>query len=793
MLLRDGLKREKGLFDLLSWEMLVGDGLLRNADKALAATLEYRGPDLDSATAAELTALSRTMESAVDLLGDGWMLHAEAQRLPAPPYPAADHFPDGVTRAIDETRREAYAADRARFRTRYYLTLTHKPRSRLRTRRSLVGPRRQAKDVLEAELQRQGEFEEQVDEVRRLLATRLTVRRLNSREMVRYLYTALTCRDHPVQVPRHPITLEALFGAGELHGGTELRFAETHIVPVTIVNYPESAHPTLLAGLDELPFPYRAVFRYIVLDRHTAKTAIAKVRRQWATAGLSAREFFAFLVGGSQAEPRYRDRHAPRMADDADDALDELDRDETSAGYLTATLLTFDTDRARAEEQAAEIVKQLRNAGFVAFTETYNAVEAYLGSLPAHGYYDCRRPLVTHRAFVDLAPTTAVWSGQPDNPHPALAGQGPCIVAATEGSTPFFWSLASNDVQHTLIAGPIGSGKSTLVNLIMAQYLRYRDAQVISFDKGWSQYVLCRAAGGCHYAPAPDRPDTDRFAPLAHVDDPVERSQAAEWVEDLLRLQGVEVGPRERAAVQRALELLAGGTRRTMAAFAAKVQDTALRTALAPYVGDGAFAHLFSGERSALREGFLHVIEMEELLPLKEKVLTPLVTHLFREIERRLDGRPTLIIVEEAPNYLADTLFARRFRQWLLELRKKNAGVVFVTQLLTTFLDSDLRDAILENCPQRVFLPNPAATDPHAAEAYEAFGLSQRQIELVAGATGKRDYYLDTPEGSRMIQLGLSELELKVLGRSGPRVREKVERGLRERRKEGLDRLLGGE
>lgn len=776
MLLRDAVKREKGVYDLLSWEMLVGDGLLRNTDGALAATLEYRGPDLDSATGAELTALSRTLESAVNLLGDGWMLHAEAQRLPAPPYPAADHFPDPCTRAIDAGRREAYAADRARFRTRYYLTLTHKPRPALARRGPAVVLRRPMDDLLEAELQRQHEFDERVEEIRRLLATRLTVRRLTSRQMVRYLYTALTCRDHPVQVAQHPITLESLFGAGELLGGTELRFAENHIVPVTIINYPESVHPSVLSGLDELPFPYRAVFRYIVLDRHTAKAAIAKVRQRWATAGLSGREFFAFLLGGSKSKPRFRDRHSPRMAQDADDAHDELDREETSAGYLTATLLTHDTDRSRAEDQAAEIVKQLRNAGFVGFAETYNAVDAYLGSLPAHGYYNCRRPLVTHRAFVDLAPTTAIWSGQPDNPHPALAGQGPCIVAATEGSTPFFWSLASGDVQHTLIAGPIGSGKSTLVNLIMAQYLRYRDAQVFSFDKGWSQYVLCRAAGGCHYAPAPDRPDTDRFAPLAHVDDPTERSRATEWVEDLLRLQGVDVEPRERAAVQRALELLAGGTRRTLSAFSAKLQDTGLRTALAPYVGEGAFAHLFSGESSPLREGFLHVIEMEELLPLREKVLTPVVTHLFREIERRLDGRPTLIIVEEAPNYLADTLFARRFRQWLLELRKKNAGVVFVTQLLTTFLESDLRDAILENCPQRVFLPNPAATDPHAAEAYEAFGLNQRQIELVARATGKRDYYLDTPEGSRMIQLGLSEIELAVLGRSGPRVRQEVDR-----------------
>lgn len=778
MFARDALTKEKGLLDLLSWEMLLGDGLLRNVDGALVACAEYRGPDLDSATAAELSALSRTLASVLDLLGDGWMIHAEAQRLPAPAYPSCDHFPAEALRAIDAGRRRRYAAARARYQSRYYLTFTYLPQRPMR--RGLIYLTGLSRDeVAELESRQREEFETTLDEVLRQLSTKLQVRRLDSREMVRYLHTALTCRDQPVQLPDYPITLESLFAAGELHGGTELRISEHHVVPVALMSLPEGTTPAALSFLDALALPYRLVLRYLPLDRHTAKAAIKAVRRRWSTAGLSLREFLAFALGGTEASPRFKDRHAPRMADDADDALDELDRDETSAGYLTSTILTFDTDRQRAVAQADEIVKELRAHGFVALVEEYNAVEAYLGTLPAHGYYNCRRPIVSHRGFVDLAPTTAIWSGQPDNPHPALADQGPCVVAATDGATPYFWSLASGDVQHTLVAGPVGSGKSTLVNLLVAQYLRYRDAQVFSFDKGWSQYALCRAAGGHHYAPAPDQPDTDRFAPLAHVDDPAERTHAGDWVEDLLRHQGVEIGPSERSALHRSLELLAASPHRTLSAFAAKVQDTQLRTALAPYVGNGPFAHLFGAVTSPLRDGPLHVIEMEALLPLREKVLAPVVTHLIREIERRLDGRPTLIVIEEAPNYLGNTLFSERFRQWLLELRKLNAGVVFVTQMLGSFLQSDLRDAILENCPNRIFLPNPAATDAHSFDAYRAFGLNARQIELVARATGKRDYYLDTPDGSRMIQLGLSELEVELLGRSGVQVRDEVEERVR--------------
>lgn len=773
MLSRDATTAERGLMDLLAWEMFVADGVLRNVDGAFATTLAHRGPDLDSATAEELSALSRAVAGAVDLLGDGWLIHAEAQRFPARPYPAAGAFPDRLTRALDAERRERYAAEATRFETSYYLTLTYRPPAATRNGLRLLAGRTTPAEVVAREERQIAKFTAAVEEIHRQLAPHLRTRRMGTAEMTRYLYRALTCRTHPLQLPdSYPFTLESIFGAGDLEGGVELRLGEQHLVPVALLGLPDGTTPAALAFLDELPVAFRTVVRYLSMDRHTAKAAIAAQRRRWATAGLSIRDLLAFAAGGEK--PRFHDRHSPRMAADADDALDELDRDQTSAGYLTATLVAFATERTAAREAAELLVGELRNAGFAAVIESYNAVEAYLGSLPAHGRYNIRRPIVAHRAFVDLASTTATWSGHTENP--ALPGQGPCLVAATRGSTPFFWSLAAGDVQHALVAGPTGAGKSVLVNTLIAQYLRYPAAQVFSLDRGWSQYVLCRAAGGCHYAPSAERTDGDRFAPLAHVDDPADLPHAADWLEDLLQLQGVEVAPSHRAAITRALELLAGARHRTLSTFAAKIQDTALREALAPYAEGGAFGHLFAATRSPLREGALHVIEMEALLPLRHKVLTPLVTHLFREIERRLDGRPTLIIVEEASQLLADSLFARRLREWLLELRKKNAGVVFVGQTLAGFLDSPLADALLENCPTRVFLPNGAARDPRTADAYRAFGLNDRQIDLVSRATPKRDYYVDTPDGSRMIQLDLSPGALAVLAAAGPRARDEADR-----------------
>ena len=61
-------------------------------------------------------------------------------------------------------------------------------------------------------------------------------------------------------------------------------------------------------------------------------------------------------------------------------------------------------------------------------------------------------------------------------------------------------------------------------------------------------------------------------------------------------------------------------------------------------------------------------------------VVLPVLTYLFHRLEARFDGRPTLLILDEAWVFLDNPLFAARIREWLKVLRKKNVAVVFATQ-----------------------------------------------------------------------------------------------------------------
>ncbi|MFZ4072081.1 MAG: conjugal transfer protein TrbE, partial [Caulobacterales bacterium] len=81
---------------------------------------------------------------------------------------------------------------------------------------------------------------------------------------------------------------------------------------------------------------------------------------------------------------------------------------------------------------------------------------------------------------------------------------------------------------------------------------------------------------------------------------------------------------------------------------------------------------------------------------------------------------------------------------------------------------SPIASTILEACATRIFLPNDRAREPRTRAFYEASGLNDRQVELIAHASPKRDYYVVSRLGSRMIELGLGPATLAFVGASAP-------------------------
>ncbi|RWL93225.1 MAG: conjugal transfer protein TrbE [Mesorhizobium sp.] len=770
--------RPAGLADFLPWAALVGQGVVLNKDGSFQRTARFRGPDLDSATPAELVGVTARLNNALRRLGSGWAIFIEAQRFAAQTYPHS-RFPDAASALVDLERQDAFEEAGAHFESRYFLTFVWLPPAEDASRiEGWLYEGRAQTGVDPWELLR-GFVDRTVRVLQLVEGFMPDVGWLDDGETLTYLHSTVSTRQQRVRVPETPMYLDAMLADEPLSGGLEPRLGLHHLRTLTVVGFPTTTHPGILDELNRLAFPYRWSTRAILLDKTEAVKLLTKIRRQW----FAKRKSIAAIVKEVMTNEASAlvDSDAANKAADADMALQELGSDDVGQAYITATITVWDEDPSIAAEKLRLVEKVIQGRDFTCMPEGVNALEAWLGSLPGHAYANVRQPPISTLNLAHMIPLSAVWAGPARDEHFQAP---PLFMGKTEGSTPFRFSLHVGDVGHTLIVGPTGAGKSVLLSLMAMQFRRYPHSQIFAFDFGGSIRTTALAMGGDWHdlggSLSTGSEDSVSLQPLAGIDDAAERAWAAEWMAAILAKEGVAIDPTVKEHVWSALTSLASSpvNERTITGLAVLLQSTALKQALQPYCVGGAFGRLLDAETEHLGSASVQAFETEGLIG--AGAAAAVLTYLFHRIEGRLDGRPTLLIIDEGWLVLDDPAFALQLREWLKTLRKKNASVVFATQSLSDIDGSNIAPAIVESCPTRVFLPNERAIEPQITAIYRRFGLNDRQIEILAQATPKRDYYCQSRRGNRLFELGLGPVALAFCAASSKADHAAIERVLAE-------------
>jgi type IV secretion system protein VirB4 len=777
-MVREHRSKALGLADLLLYDSLVDDGVLLLQDGAFVCGWSFRGPDMASATHAEMGVLSARLNRILRL-GSGWMVQCDAIRSVAPEYPGSGEFPDPVTRVIDDERRMQFLAEGAHFESEYFLTLTHLPPVHAEEKLKgwmfegqRNGTQITAHTALERFKARVSAFEAQFSSLfraERLRRSEFQDGRAFPKEhdtLLRFVRRCVSGDDHLFVPPEIPVFLHDVIGAADFSGGIEPQIGRRHIRVVAVDGFPQASHPGILGALDALPIEYRWHTRAILLDPEDARGLIDKTRRKWRSRIRGWKDQVFRVQSGPV------NLHAQAMAQDAEEAMSEAAAGDVQYALYNTVVICLDEDPERVDRSAALIRKTIQNLGFSCRVETVNAVEAWRGSLPGDGYRNVRRVLLHTLNLADMLPITSVWAGQRENPSRLMPPSSPPVLyAATTGATPFRFNLHVSDVGHTFVVGPSGAGKSTLLGLIAAQWFRYPKAQVFAFDKGYSLEVLTRAAGGDFYDIGGDRGHL-AFCPLEDIDAETDVAWAVGWIEALCVMQGLPITPKERNAITEAVRLLRNSPSRTLTDLSANVQDMRVREALEYYTLAGPMGHLLDAQEDMLGSGRFLTLETEQLMNLGDKAVVAVLLYLFHRIEKRLDGSPTLVPLDEAWVYLRHDLFRERLREWLKTLRKLNGVVLLSTQSLSDIFNSPIRDVVLESCPTKILLPNAEANNPASREFYDRIGLNERELEIIQTSLPKRQYYVISPLGRRLVNLGLGGVALSFVGVNGREERE---------------------
>jgi type IV secretion system protein VirB4 len=767
----------RGLADLLLYGFLVDDGILLQNDGSLLAGWSYRGPDTMSSSPAEMAALSARLNSVLRL-GSGWMVQCDAIRSQAPGYPDAGAFPDAITCVIDDERRQQFTAEGAHYESEYFLALTYLPpvEAEEKVKGWMFEGRQHRSEPAQLILER---FKARLDAFENIFGQLFRVERLRMTlgdkagpvhdQLLSYLHRCLTGEAHPIAWPEFPVHMNDLIASQDFCGGIEPRIGEKRIHVIAIDGLPRTSCPGLLRELDSMPIEYRWNTRALLIDAEEARALLDKTRRKWRSKIRGWKD----QVFRTQTGPV--NLFAQEMAADAEAAMAVASAGDVQFALYSSNILLLNEDAERLRESTRLVMKTIQNLGFACRLETINAVEAWRGSLPGDGYCNVRRTLIHTLNLADLLPTSSVWAGERENPSSLMPKHSPPLLyAATTGATPFRFNLHVSDLGHTLVCGPSGAGKSTLLGLLAAQWFRYDRAQVFAFDKGYSLYVLNKAAGGEFYDLAGPKTRL-AFCPLEELSSDSDVTWAVGWLEALCVLNNLKVTPKHRNALTEAVLQLRLSPSRTLTELSANVQDMEVRDALQHYTLAGPLGSLLDADEDVLGSGRFLTFETENLLQLDDKSVLPVLLYLFRRIEKRLDGSPTLVLLDEAWVYLKHGLFRERMRDWLKTLRRMNGVVVMATQQLSDICNSEIADVILENCPTKILLPNAEAQTPNSKSFYDRVGLNDTELNLIQTSVPKQHYYVLSPMGRRLISLGIGRVALSWVGVNGREERQLVE------------------
>ncbi len=532
--------------------------------------------------------------------------------------------------------------------------------------------------------------------------------------MMEHLSSLYNGESQPVLVPqgdlgqylpykRVSFGMDTLELRGAVHAGNRLGAI------ISVKDYPAATTPGMLDNLLRLPHELTLSESFAFVDRQIADERMALTLRRLRAAS----DETITLKQGLMA------------------ARDDLVSGNAAYGEHHMTVLVRAKTLEELDRAVADVQSALADTGAIAVREDLNLEAAFWAQLPGNGDFIARKAMISTS---NLASLMSLHSFPAGNVAGGPWGE-PLTVLETTSSTPYFFNLHHGDLGNFTLIGPSGSGKTVVLNFLVAQAQKF-SPRTFFFDKDRGAEIFIRAIGGHYDVLRPGAPSG--FNPLALADTSENRAFLRNWLAVLgapqtgplsnedaaLIADAVDANfeqPAEFRRLRYLVELLSGAIRPTRGDLASR---------LAPWHGAGEHAWLFdnAADRLDITEATIG-FDMTALLD-NPALRTPAMLYLFHRADERLDGQPSMIIIDEGWKALDDEIFVRRLKDWMKTVRKRGGVVGFATQSASDALDSKIASTIIEQAATQMFMPNPKA---QARDYIDGFGLTEHEFELVRG------------------------------------------------------------
>ena len=707
--------RERGAWTMLPFARHVDDATIETRDGQLIQCIYLQGLAFETADTEELNYRKNVRDTVLRSIATPRLsIYHHVLRQQVEPE-SFGRFSTSFSRALDRAWRHRLS-ERRMYANSLFFTLARKPAVAAKSG-AWLKPRNDAAAASRARDKRE------LDAARDALLAALQP----------YGARLLTAYEHQGIAYSEPLELFACMFNGAMRPIAPARNEISKDIAARRISFGQEAFE--LAGTETEEKSFGAIISLKEYPHHTAAgqlDALYRLPRE-----LIVTQSFGFVERQSALNRMNLTLRRMRASDD--EAL-SLQRDLTAAkdnvaagraafGEHHMTVLVREKSLERLDEAVADVQAALAEIGILGVRETVALEPAFWAQFPGAGIFTPRKAMLSSANFSGLASCHNHPLGQAQNNHWGSA----VTVLETTAASPYYFNFHNGDLGNFLIIGPSGSGKTVALNFLLAQAQKH-DPRVIFFDKDRGGEIFVRAVDGRYDVLRPGVPTG--FNPLQLTDTPGNRRFLSQWLSKLLTAHGETLSAEDMAVISDAIsanfdqppqlrrlrylrELFAGARRPTAGDLVGR---------LSAWVGDGDKAWLFDNETDHLSlDSQVVGFDMTQLLD-DPVVRTPAMLYLFHRVEERLDGSPTIIVVDEGWKALDDDVFVARIRDWEKTIRKRNGIVGFATQSASDALESRIASAIVEQSATQIFMPNAKAQEK---DYVQGFGLTLHEFDLI--------------------------------------------------------------
>ena len=357
--------------------------------------------------------------------------------------------------------------------------------------------------------------------------------------------------------------------------------------------------------------------------------------------------------------------------------FESVDGTATDYGKLQTTLMIISRTREELDKDVKLISEQFQSLGIVAVREDVFMEDCFWAQLPANFRFLKRQKIVNSYKVAGFSSLYSFASG-------AISGNywGPALTTfKTITNTPYFFSFHDGDQGHSMFLGKKSSGKTILLNFILAQARRFKN-KIFYFDFDNKAKNFINMLGGFYYDLSYSDPQSKeclKINPLALNINPNFRKFLSEFFYSFISKYKVGIPEEELQNITQIVDkiLVNKCDKFSDAIKLFNTEETKKIYEILKLWEEPELAQIFDHNKEINWSDRIMGFDLTEYVD-KDFIIVPILYYMLYKIENIINqDTPSIVVFKNADKLLNNEIFTDKIINLLDRFRLKNCVVIF--------------------------------------------------------------------------------------------------------------------